>query len=307
MERFLTVGQQVLALFILIFIGLVCGKKGILSETVARALADLTLLIATPCVIVESFMREVAPEKFVWLGVAALAALAVHGLSILLARLAVRDKDESRRRVLRFGVVFSNAGYMSIPLQKALLGEDGVLVGAAYLVVFNLVLWSYGLLEMSGDRRSLSVKKLVFNPGMIGLAVGMLVFLLPFSLPETLAVPIRSLSALNTPLPMLVIGYYLGKTDLKQALRDRGAYVAAGLRLAVLPLLSLGGMWLCGIRGTVLISCMIAVCAPAAAATTMFATRYSQDTALSVNLVSLTTLLSAVTMPLIVGLAQILA
>lgn len=307
MERFLTVGQQVLALFILIFTGFICGKKDILNETVARALADLTLLIATPCVIVESFMREVAPEKFVWLGVAALAALAVHGLSILLARLTIRDKVESRRRVLRFGVVFSNAGYMSIPLQKALLGEDGVLVGAAYLVVFNLVLWSYGLLEMSGQRSSLSVKKLVLNPGMIGLAAGLLVFFLPFSLPEMLAAPIRSLSALNTPLPMLVIGYYLGKTDLKQALRDRGAYTAAGLRLVALPMLSLGGMWLCGIRGTVLISCMIAVCAPAAAATTMFATRYSQDTALSVNLVSLTTLLSAVTMPLIVGLTQILA
>lgn len=59
MERFLTVGQQVLALFILIFIGVICGKKGILQENAVRTLADLTLLIATPCVIVESFLREV--------------------------------------------------------------------------------------------------------------------------------------------------------------------------------------------------------------------------------------------------------
>lgn len=174
-------------------------------------------------------------------------------------------------------------------------------------MVFNLVLWSYGLLEMSGDRRSLSVKKLVFNPGMIGLAAGLVVFLLPFPLPEVFAVPIRGLSALNTPLPMLVIGYYLGQTDLKQALRDKQAYWAAGLRLVVLPLLSLAGMWLCGLRGTVLVSCMIAVSAPVAAATTMFATRYGQDTALSVNLVSLSTLFSALTMPLIVGLAQLIA
>ena len=288
MERFLTVGQQVLALFILIFIGVICGKKGILQENAVRTLADLTLLIATPCVIVESFLREVEAEKLLWLGVAALAAVAVHLLSILAARLAVRDEKEAR-------------------LQKALLGEDGVLVGAAYLVVFNLVLWSYGLLEMSGDRRSLSVKKLVFNPGMIGLAAGLVVFLLPFPLPEVFAVPIRGLSALNTPLPMLAIGYYLGQTDLKQALRDKQAYWAAGLRLVVLPLLSLAGMWLCGLRGTVLVSCMIAVSAPVAAATTMFATRYGQDTALSVNLVSLSTLFSALTMPLIVGLAQLIA
>ena len=119
----MTVGQQVLALFILIFIGVICGKKGILQENAVRTLADLTLLIATPCVIVESFLREVEAEKLLWLGVAALAAVAVHLLSILAARLAVRDEKEARRRVLRFGVVFSNAGYMSIPLQKALLGR----------------------------------------------------------------------------------------------------------------------------------------------------------------------------------------
>lgn len=98
MERFLTVGQQVLALFILIFIGVICGKKGILQENAVRTLADLTLLIATPCVIVESFLREVEAEKLLWLGVAALAAVAVHLLSILAARLAVRDEKEARRR-----------------------------------------------------------------------------------------------------------------------------------------------------------------------------------------------------------------
>ena len=65
MERFLTVGQQVLALFILIFIGVICGKKGILQENAVRTLADLTLLIATPCVIVESFLQMCIRDRFI--------------------------------------------------------------------------------------------------------------------------------------------------------------------------------------------------------------------------------------------------
>lgn len=106
---------------------------------------------------------------------------------------------------------------------------------------------------------------------------------------------------------MLVIGYYLGQTDLKQALRDKQAYWAAGCAWWYCRCSRWRGWWLCGLRGTVLVSCMIAVSAPVAAATTMFATRYGQDTALSVNLVSLSTLFSALTMPLIVGLAQLIA
>ena len=91
------------------------------------------------------------------------------------------------------------------------------------------------------------------------------------------------------------------------ALRDKRSYLAIGLRLAAIPLLTLGALVLCGVRGPVLVSCVIAASAPSAAATTMFAAKFGQDTTLSVNLVSLSTLLSVITMPLVVGLAQMIA
>lgn len=153
MEKFLTVAQQVLVLFLLIGVGFFCGKKGILGEKGAKAFTDVVLLFATPCVIIQSFMRQADPGLLPGLGIAAAAALAVHLITAAFCRLLFRDPDQARRRVLRFGVVFSNAGYMALPLQQALLGEEGVLYGAGYVAVFNVVLWSYGLVEMSGDRR----------------------------------------------------------------------------------------------------------------------------------------------------------
>lgn len=307
MEKFLTVAQQVLVLFLLIGVGFFCGKKGILGEKGAKAFTDVVLLFATPCVIIQSFMRQADPGLLPGLGIAAAAALAVHLLSALFCRLIFRDPDQARRRVLRFGVVFSNAGYMALPLQQALLGEEGVLYGAGYVAVFNVVLWSYGLVEMSGDRRALSPKKLLLNPGIIGLAAGLALFFLPWSLPAWIQAPVSHLAALNTPLPMLVIGYYLSQADMLAALRDKRSYLAIGLRLAAVPLLTLGALVLCGVRGPVLVSCVIAASAPSAAATTMFAAKFGQDTTLSVNLVSLSTLLSVITMPLVVGLAQMIA
>lgn len=305
-DNFLTVGSQVVVLFLLIGVGVVCAKAHLLSDKAVRSMADIVLFFATPCVIIRSFQREVSAELLRGLLVAALAAIGVHLLGIALAHLLVRDPDEARRRVLRFGVVFSNAGYMAIPLQLALLGDDGVFYGAVYVAVFNLVLWTYGVAVMGEGRRSLSPKKLILNPGLIGVVIGFVLLLSGFTLPPIIAAPIDHLANLNTPLPMLIIGYYLADADLKKALCDRASYLTIALRLAAIPLLTLGVLWLCGIRGTVLVSAVIGASAPVATATTMFATRYHRAPELSVNLVVLSTLFSVVTMPLIVGLASFL-
>lgn len=301
----MTVTQQVLILFILIGAGFLCGKARLFSDAAVKSCADIVLYVVTPCVIIDSFIRPFDPAMLGGLLQASLVSLAVHVGSILLAHLLLRDKVEARRRVLRFGTVFSNAGYMALPLQEALLGETGVFYGAAYVAVFNVVLWSYGLIAMSGDRRALSGKKLVLNPGVIGLAVGLVLFVGSVPVPEVIAAPVRHLANLNTPLPMLIIGFYLAQTDIGRALRDKGSYAAIALRLVVIPLLSLGAMLLCGLRGPLLVACTIAVSAPVAAATTMFATKFEQDTFLSVNLVSLSTLFSMVTMPLVVSLSRL--
>ncbi len=307
MTDFLTVGQQVLILFLLIGVGFICGKKGIINETASKVMADVVLYFATPCVIIHSFQQEMTDERIKGLLVALVSAIAIHILAILIADMVFRNDENKRRRVLRFAVVFSNAGYMALPLQKAVLGAEGVFYGAVYVAVFNLAMWSWGLLTMSGDKKSLSVKKLLLNPGVIGLTVGVIVFLLQWQLPEVLAQPITHLGNLNTPLPMLLIGYFLSKTDLRQAFRDGRSFVAMALRLILVPLMALGGMYLCGIRGDVLVSMVIAASAPVAAATTMFATKFNADTSLSVNMVSLTTLCSVITMPLIVALAKVLS
>lgn len=307
LTNFLTVAEQVVVLFLLIGVGALCAKTGIIKEVAIKSCSDLVLIVVTPCVIIQSFQRPFDAAMLKGLGLACLIALSIHIVTILLAHLLPHDPVAARERVLRVGAVLSNAGFMSLPLQNALLGEDGVFYGAAYVAIFNLILWSYGLVEMSGSRQNLSPRKLILNPGVLSLAIGLMLFLVRITLPTVLASPMGHLAALNTPLPMLIIGFYLADTDLKAALRDWRSYAAIGLRLLVVPLTALGILYLCGVRGTLLVSMIIAASAPVAASTTMFATKYDCDTGLSVNLVSLSTLLSLITMPLIVALAQVIA
>ena len=194
---------------------------------------------------------------------------------------------------------------MGIPLQQAILGDEGVFYCAAYVIMHNIYMWSYGVVCMSGDKRDLSVKKLTLNPGTISVAIGLVLFIFSIPVPTLVTDAIGHMGELNTSLPMLIVGYYIAQTDILGALKDGKSYLCILLRLVAMPLVALGAMLLVGLRGNVLVSCMICACAPVATATTMFATRYDRNPLLSVNLVSLSTILSVITMPILIAITQL--
>lgn len=306
MQSFFDVGTQVLVLFILIAVGALLTKVGLITEQGSRSMTDVVLYAVTPCVIINAFQREYQPEMLGGLLIALLAAFLSLTFSVLLAELLYRKKEIDRGVVLKFAVVFSNCGFMALPLQKAILGEDGVFYGAAFVAMFNIFMWTYGLITMSRKTELKAALKAVVNPGIIGTAVGVLLFVFSIRLPAVIATPVSMLAALNTPVPMLVIGYHLMHSDLRRVLRDKDAYLAMALRLVILPLAVMGVMLALKVDATITTATVIAVSSPVAAFTTMMATKYGRDTELSAGIVSASTLFSLVTMPAVVGLTQYL-
>lgn len=305
LESLQIVGSQVAVLFALIFVGFLCARLGVFGKAAVDGMTDLVLYVVTPCIIIVSFQREFDMQMLGSLGAATLIALAFHLLNIFFAHTLVHDREPRRLGVLRFGLVFSNAGYMSIPLQHAILGPDGVFYGAAVIAVFNLVLWSYGIVVMSGDRSIISARKLILNPGTIGVIIGVALFLSSVKLPHIIKRPMEMLSDLNTPLPMLIIGHYLSEAQMSRVLLDARVYLVMFLRLLAVPLILLAALVALGVRDrTLVVACVIAASAPCAAATTMFSAKFKKDTELSVGLVSFSTIVSIATMPVVVALAR---
>lgn len=109
---------------------------------------------------------------------------------------------------------------------------------------------------------------------------------------------------LNTPMAMIMFGTYLANTDLKTMFREKKIYLAAALKLLVLPALMLLIFRLCGVTGALLTSCIISASAPTANNTVMFAAKYGRDTGLSSKVVAVITFLSILTMPLMIALSQ---
>lgn len=304
LNNVMTVGAQVLILFILIAVGIVCNKVNMLGKKTLKELTNFVLYIVSPCVIINSYYREFDLKMLKGLIVTLIVAFLSYVVNILLAHIFVKDKDKKREAVLRFGAVFSNCGFMSLPLQEAVLGADGVFYGVTYVAMFNIMLWTYGAFVMSGNKSNINVKNIFINPGVIGTAIGIIIFLFPITLPKVVVEPIKYLAALNTPIPMIIIGYHLADANLN--IKGASVYISMFIRLVASPLLLLAGMYLAGIRGTILVAGVIATAAPFAAANTMFSEKFDKDTPLSAATVSLSTLLSIITMPLIIGIATLI-
>lgn len=307
LQSFQIVGLQVLILFVLIAVGFTARKVKILTTEGIKCITELMLYVVTPCLFINSFQQEYDPSLIKGFFIAAAAAIVCHLVAISLGILLIRDKDKARRSVFRFGIVFSNCGYMSLPLQQALLGKEAVFYGASYIAAFNIFLWTYGLALMCNGKERISVKKAILNPGTISVTVGLLLFFLQIDLPDIIGKPIEYLAALNTPVPMMIIGYHMANLNFKKVLRSKGEYIMLVTRLVVMPLLMLGVLYLAGIRGTLLISCVISASAPVAAMGTMYASKYGGEAELSASCVAISTLLSVITMTLIVGFASFVA
>lgn len=306
LQNFLIVSQQVLVLCCLMALGFICNKIHWLDAKAVKSITNIVLFFVTPCVIIDSFSRDVDPSLISGLIVAAVIAFFTFGFSIAFAHLCIKDKDKDIERVYRYASIFGNCGFMALPLEHAVLGDIGTFYGTAFIAIFNLIVWTYGVWLMSGDKANIKAKALLTNPGLIGAVIGILLLVTGFRFPSVISTTIGYMADLNTPLPMIVIGYYLGNLSVKKIVSNRKQYLIAFYRLLLIPGVMLVIMHFAKVDPVVMVVSTIAASAPTAANTAMFATLYDKDAELGAQLMSVTTLLSLITLPLLVALAQTL-
>ena len=302
---FLTVGQQVLILFVLMAVGYILGKIKFLDDHGSLAITNLVMYVVSPAMMVVAFQRERSGEGLHNFLASMLLAVVIHGIGILLSCLLIRGSD-MYGRVLRFGTVFSNCGFMGYPLMTALMGSVGLFYGSAYVVVFNVLSWSVGIYLLTGDVGKLRLKPIFLNPGVISVAVAMALYLLSVRLPELVMTPLNYLANMNTPLPTIVVGYQLSHANFRQAFSDRRSWGALGLRLVVIPLAAIALCYMLRVDSAVALVTVIAASTPPAALMSMFAQKFGADTKLASSMVSVFTAISMLTIPPMVGLAQYL-
>ena len=303
MSALLTIAAKVFVMLVLIFAGYILTKKSILSDRGMTEITALLLRVVTPCLIINSLIDSRGSIGLDKMGLAVLFPAIATGISVALAFLFFRHETEERKTVLRFSTIFSNVGFMGMPLVQGIVGERGVVHASFAVVVFNVITWTLGYKMMNREAK-LTAKMILLNPGMIGMAIGLPLYFLTFDIPMIIKEPLEMLSAVNTPLAMIVIGGFVAKVDIKSFVSDLSVYKMSAMRLLAAPALFLGVLLLIRPEGDLFIASMILAATPVAANAVLFAVQYKKDSQLASKAVAVSTILSILTIPVFTIIAQ---
>lgn len=307
LSNVLTALGQVVILFLIAMVGFVCHKTGIYTEKASKLSTDLLFYIVAPAVIIRSFLTmEFNRETVKGLLLALLGGTVFHLIGIAFSVFMFNRGDRDTACIFKYAVTYGNVGYMAIPLAQAVLGAEGVFYCSAIFVPFNILSFTHGvgIMQKREDGKRFNLKNLVVNPGVIGVAVGLPLFLLGIKLPEVVYQPVSYIADLNTPLAMIMFGTYLATADWKTLFSDKRIFAAALVKIVIMPLATLEVLRLIGFSGLLLAACVLSSSAPTANNTVMFSAKYGRDTKLASKTTALISVLSVVTMPVMIALAQ---
>jgi hypothetical protein len=304
LSDFLVVAQSVITLFLMMSVGFILAKMGRLGGDALSQMSQLLLKIVAPCIVIGSLQVEFTQEMVSTLLTATGVFVGTYVLYGILVRFLFRRQPDQLKGVLRFGVMFGNVGFMGLPLITSALGSEATLLCVMSLVVFNVGNWTYGVALM-GEKMSL--RQAILNPGVIGLVIGLVLFLFRISLPAPILNAVNYMGDLNTPLAMVVIGGQMATADFGATFRQPMLYLTAAVKLLAMPILTMLVLLPLHLDMTLYLTVVILSGCPTAGATSMFAQMFRCDTAAAAQLVTLSTLLSVVTLPTMTLLARLLA
>ena len=292
--------RQIVIMFLYMAIGGLLFQKGLITKEGSKSLANLLLYAVLPCVVVKSFCVARTPERMSGLLVSFLAAL-----GILLLAMAVSHLLFKKNPIDDFGAAFSNAGFMGFPLVAAVQGSEAIFYAAGFVALLNALQWTYGQSLISGDPSYRSPKAILKNPLVLSLLLGILIFCFELPVPAIASDLLAALAALNAPLAMVILGVYLAQTDAKTLFNDPHLYVVAAVRLVLIPLLTILVLKLLPAQYAAIATTLVIVAAaPIGSNVAVYAQKLGKDYAYAVRGVCLSTLLSAITMPLLMLFAN---
>ena len=301
--------EEIIKLFVIMFMGYAVVKAGLMKSSESKSVSVIMVYLVIPCVILNAFQVEYTPDVQKGLLLACAAAVAVHILFLFLT--AILKKPLHLDVIERATIIYSNAGILVIPLVQELLGQEYVIYSSAYIAVQLILIWTH-CKNMLCEEDKLEWKKVLLNINIISIIAGVVLFIFRIQLPSGAQDILNMMNNMIGPLGMLLAGMVIAEVPLKTVFTRKRSYLSAALRLLIYPVFVLILMKIihtfAGLNDSkqILLTVYIASITPACATVTSMAQLYDKDAAYSSSLYVLTTLLSIVTMPVMVGLFEMM-
>ncbi len=299
--------EQIVELFIMIFMGFAIVKAGIVKDEESKVLSKIVLYLVIPCVIVNAFQVDYTAQTVKGLMIAFVASVILQ--IILLIIVAVMGKVLSLNEVEVASVYYSNSGNLIVPIVTFILGKEWVLYGCVFMSVQLVFLWTHCKKIISRES-SYDWKKIVLNINMISIAVGVVLFFTRIRLPEVIDNTIGAVGNMIGPASMIVTGMLFAGMNLKQIFANKRVYFVSFLRMLVVPLIALvliKGSRLANLSADapkIMLIVFLAVITPSASTVTQMCQVYGNDSQYASAINVVTTLSAIITMPVMVLLFE---
>lgn len=283
--------------------GFLLVKTKAVSPSAIPAFTKFLLYVCQPCLTFNSLSKiSFSAESVKNLLLCLALTLGLQGILILVYYLLFRKKREDISwRLVNLAAVFSNCGFMGVPLLEKLLPDHPEV--AAYSCVFALSMhilgWSVGLYIISRDKKFISAKKIFINPATLALAVALPFFFTGRSLPSALYDVVALLAKTSTVICMMTMGMRLATVPVKRIFNNKQQYLAVLLNQFVFPLFTFAVLYFMPIDGALKATLIILSACPVASMVQNYAELLGQGQDNAANMVLLGTLSSVLTVPLI--------
>ncbi|MBE5743158.1 MAG: hypothetical protein E7358_00380 [Clostridiales bacterium] len=316
---FLTVLIAVVSLVLLAVPGFLLTKTKLLGEKAQSAFSTFVLYGAQPCMVLMGFQNTRFNQEIgLNVLIVALITVVVHLIMAGIVCLVIKIKNNvDKQRVVRYGSMFSNCGFMGFPfLQMVFAGSEylgEVMIYAAVVVaIFNVLSWTLGVYIVTGDKKNVSLKKIITNPTIIAVIIGFVLFFtvkVPFvklptpgtTLSTIVSKLVNSINVIGdtvTPLSMTVIGMKLAGANFKGLFLDGYGYLVCFMKLVLMAIVTMLCVCFLPIAETIKYVLVFLLAMPCATSTALYPTLYGGDGKSATSYVLLACICCIITIPL---------
>ena len=294
-----------LLLFLYMICGFIVSRLNIIREDNRGVLVRLLMDVAMPMMVLNAFNKPTTGEEI--LASLRVIVIAFLGCAVtgVIGHMLWRTEPENRRKVLMYASMFSNAGNAGLPIISLVFGPTGVFYASMYLIPPRILQWTVGLGFFVKPEKGGWVKNVLLNPMVVMIYIGAVLMATNWQIPGVFGTAIANLGSMTGPLSMILIGATLAHMDWRMLL-DRSVLFMSFLRLIAFPLIFALGLKAVGVDEMTMNICVILLAMPVASNTAAMAERYGGDYVFASACVSVSTLLSVLTVPVITWLIQLI-
>lgn len=309
--NFLSLLNTVITLALVMASGFIGSKFKVIDEVSSKKLSLLILRIGQPFLILSSILGVDYSKDNLMLGIKTmLIGFVIHILIAFIAfALCIGFKDLNEQKLSEFAIVFGNVGFMGFPILETLFGARGLFMGVFYVISFNIMIWSLGIFILGRKRTDmkLTIRKMLLNFGTVPSAIGLVIFMLNVRLPDFVYTTASYLASLCTPISLIVTGALLARKKPSEIFLAPKIYFVSFIKLIVVPLLICVVAKLIGFNYEYVMFLTVVCAMPCAAIISMFGELYDINPGYAAQTVGTSSLLSMVTMPAVILVAEMIA